>query len=189
MGLVNLDTKKALEDSASDVVRIVICGEVNSGKSTVLNGLLRQNVLPDFFGAAVRPYILVTQGETAKCGILRDGGEEEEVETFEGCDFSDSSMCMVVSDRDHLSGFEIVEVPYLNEKQIPDDMVDLISSADILIWTTIASQAWRLSEKTILDKLENRPKRSVLAVSRADKLRNDADRARMRERLARETPD
>ena len=189
MGLVKLDTGSALDESTGDVVRVVICGEVNSGKSTVLNGLLRQKVLPDFFGEAVRPYILVTQGETSRRGIVRGSGEEETVETFEGCDFSDSSMCMVVSEYDHLAGFEIVEVPFLNEKHVPDDMVQLISSADILVWTTIASQAWRLSEKTILDKLENRPKRSVLVVSRADKLRNDADRARMRARLARETPD
>ena len=189
MGLVNLDTKASFEEDDSGTVRVVICGEVNSGKSTVLNGLLRQKILPDFFGEAQRPYIFVSKGESSRCGILRDGGDEETVETFEGCDFSDSSMCVVVSEHDHLAGFEIVEVPYLNEKHIDDDVVELVASADILIWTTIASQAWRLSEKTILDKLENRPKHAVLAVSRADKLRSDADRERMRERLARETPD
>ena len=46
-----------------------------------------------------------------------------------------------------------------------------------------------MSEKSILDRCEKRPKAAVLVISRTDKLRSDGDREKLRSRVERETSD
>ncbi|MEM7523273.1 MAG: hypothetical protein AAF360_05865, partial [Pseudomonadota bacterium] len=62
-----------------------------------------------------------------------------------------------------------------------------VAEADIVIWCTIGSQAWRLSEKSAVDKIrELHDGPLVLAVSRADLFRNETDRLKVAARLERE---
>ena len=41
-------------DTSADRPRIAVCGEVSSGKSAVIQALLRESGLPDFFGVEER---------------------------------------------------------------------------------------------------------------------------------------
>jgi len=176
-------------EEAAKPIRVAICGEVNSGKSTLVNALLKGRVLPDLFGKKTRPYIHIRPGETARpMARLRDGTETE-LEALNAEDLADAEACELTQAVDYLDGLEIIEAPFLNERDITDEQIAFVESADILVWVTIASQAWRLSEKTILDRCEKRPKAAVLVISRADKLRSDTDREKLMGRMERETGD
>lgn len=162
-----------LTQKPQGVTRVVICGEVNAGKSAVLSALSRGITLPDFFGESWRPSIVLRHAD--KATAASDPSER-------------SDLCLIEADARHLTAFEIVELPFLKDGEIPDSARQAIAAADILIWVTIASQAWRLSEKSILDALsDERPKHSVLAISRSDKLRKVNDAERIRARVANET--
>lgn len=176
-------------DGAPSTIRVVVCGEVNSGKSTLINALLRGRVLPDLFGTKARPFIHVRPGDRAQTQACYADGSETSCDELTSEVLREAASCNITRDAAHLAGLEIIEMPYLNERDITDEQIAFVESADVLVWMTIASQAWRLSEKTILDRCEKRPKAAVLVVSRADKLRSDDDRAKLLGRLERETED
>ena len=176
-------------ETAAKPLRVVVCGEVNSGKSTVINAILKGRVLPDFFGEKTRPFIHVRHGAEPSVTARFAAGREEQLDAMSSDVLKEAEACELVTDAAHLEGFEIIEMPFLNERDIRDDQIAFVESADLLVWTTIASQAWRLSEKSILDRCEKRPEAAVLVVSRADKLRSDEDREKLRSRVERETVD
>ena len=83
---------------------------------------------------------------------------------------------------------ELIETPPLRDGHVTEEQIALIASCDILVWVTIGSQAWRLSEKSILDEIgDQRPSEAVLVVSRADKFRSEEDREKLVDRIERET--
>lgn len=174
---------------ATRPVRVAVCGEVSAGKSTVLNALLRQRLLPDNIGKSRRPVVHV--GHRAEPGVEIEDAEGGTT-TAEGPGteemFHEVARVQLWSDHEHLAGFEVIEVPLTKAEELTQEQIELIGSTDVLIWVTIASQAWRLTEKTIVEKLgKARPAHGILAVTRGDKLRTERDRTRLRERMERET--
>ena len=169
-------------------LRVVVCGEANSGKSAVINSILRSNLLPNSVGREKAPFLLVRRadavaapGPQALADRLSISGAAAAIPEC-GDDVS-----VFASEAPHLAGIDLIEVPALTDGELPETATKLIASADVMIWTTIASQAWRLSEKSILDELgENRPKHRYLAVTRSDKLRNETDRGKILRRIDRE---
>lgn len=182
-------TPDSQDDAAMKPIRVVICGEVNSGKSTVVNAILKGRVLPDLFGGKTRPFIHIRSGDADALTARYAGGKETALDAMTSDALQEAEACEFVSGADQLAGFEFIEMPFLNERTLSDDEIAFVEAADIIVWTTIASQAWRLSEKSILDRCERRPEAAVLVVSRADKLRSKADREKLLSRMERETGD
>ncbi|MCL4066643.1 hypothetical protein M3484_08670 [Pseudomonas sp. GX19020] len=183
-----LQEKRAATGTGSPL-RVVICGEVSAGKSTVMNALMRDQMLPDNIGQSARPVLVAGWREIP--GIEASGRDGREIraalpgtpELFHGADF-----IRLWLDQPHLSGIELIELPMTRAEELTGAQIDLVQSADVMIWVTIGSQAWRLTEKAIVEALgETRPDRSILIVSRGDKLRSDKDRGRLMERMERET--
>jgi hypothetical protein len=70
----------------------------------------------------------------------------------------------------------------------PDIWNAILPQADAVIWCTPATQAWRQSEAAIWDEIDpDVQERSVLLVTRIDKVLSDSDRARLMKRMRRET--
>jgi hypothetical protein len=70
----------------------------------------------------------------------------------------------------------------------PDIWNAILPQADAVIWCTPATQAWRQSEAAIWDEVDpDVQERSVLLVTRIDKVLSDTDRARLMKRMRRET--
>ena len=61
-------------DGNTRPLRIAVCGEVSSGKSTILNTLLRAPVLPDNIGRSSRPIIQVCHRAAPGAEVLRSDG-------------------------------------------------------------------------------------------------------------------
>lgn len=177
-----------LIDPQPGTTRIVICGEVASGKSTVLNCLLRERLLPDNLGAPVRPFVAARWAADRQVrSAFPDGsvvapayGDHEALRGAE--------RILLQSSARHLKPYEFLELPMSNADNLTDDHFELVRSADLMIWVTIASQAWRLTEQRILDELATvSPGRGLIALSRADKLRTHDDAIKLMERVANET--
>ncbi len=172
-------------------LKIVLCGEISSGKSSVIQALLRETFLPDFFGFEQRPLIRILLGAPENAvTLVRHDGATEATGSLAGFE-PDADIAEIRIARAEVQPFgtcEIVEVPALRDGYLRDSDIAEIAGSDVLIWTTIGSQAWRLSEKNILDELgDRRPAQAILVASRADKFRTAADRDRLHERLRRET--
>jgi len=92
--------------------------------------------------------------------------------------------CHVQMPLGPLEGVEIVEIPFHHDGGISAQNLALIADADLIIWVTIASQAWRLSEKALIEDLPyNVREKSILAISRADKLKAADDLDKIETRL------
>lgn len=170
-------------------IKVVIAGELSAGKTAMINAIARANIVPRFFGHDWRPAIIVTYSETPYYDVQFCNGRTERFTTLEEVERQEHvSLCTIGCNQPHLKNLMLIEIPFYHDGEISDDTIALMESADLTIWVTIASQAWRLSEKNILDALENRnAERAILAVSRADKLRTTSDWDRINERLKTET--
>ncbi|MBJ2152493.1 dynamin family protein [Paracoccus sp. IB05] len=183
-----LQEKRATAGTGSPL-RVVICGEVSAGKSTVMNALIRDQLLPDNIGQSARPVLVAGWREIPGIEASRRDGREMRAALPGTTElFHEAEFVRLWLDQPHLSGIELIELPMTKAEELTGDQIDLVQSADVMIWVTIGSQAWRLTEKAIVEALgETRPDRSILIVSRGDKLRSDKDRGRLMERMERET--
>lgn len=177
------------KDVVPQIVRVAICGEFRSGKSAVLNALFRNNALGDNVGSDVRPTVFAEFGDVASVEYFDASMDsvDKEIASDPESDVNISRV-QVVFDNDDLKQFEFVEIPLSCAEELTDEQFDLVKSSDIMVWVTIASQAWRLTEKNIVDALDIvLPKHSILAVSRIDKLRKQSDREKLTARIEKET--
>ncbi len=168
---------------------MVVAGEFRSGKSSVINAILRQPVLPMLSRQASRPAFLVRHAREGAGAVLLhhgSGGTEQAAVLDETTDFGGAGLCEVLVNAPHLEGVELVELPFPCDGQVGDEARALMAGADLLLWVSIASQAWRLSEKAILSQLPPMRERAVIVLSRADKLRCASDWDRIEERVQRE---
>ncbi len=177
-------------ESAGKPFRVAICGEVRSGKSTLVNLLLRANVLPASLGDD-GPRPVITVGHGPRCPMIAvypDGSRDKLAADPDTLAFAGAERIEVQHGTKTLAGFELIEIPLTRAEEISEDQRALLRGADVMIWVTIASQAWRLTEKTIVETLaEERPGHALIAITRADKLRSDGDRQRIADRVMKET--
>ncbi|MGJ8610504.1 MAG: hypothetical protein ACSHWY_05395, partial [Octadecabacter sp.] len=171
--------------------RVAICGEIRSGKSSQLNALLCETFLHDNLGNDDRPTVYVEYDDEKDIQYFTANGESITPEKLKSTTPPPKIENIQIShDREELSNFEFIEIPLTNAESLTDKQVRLLESCDIMIWVTIASQAWRLTEKTIIDEFGAAvPKHCILSVSRSDKLRTLADKDKLSDRLTRETSD
>ncbi|KMK66432.1 hypothetical protein [Puniceibacterium sp. IMCC21224] len=182
---------KAITGGDSPVISLVVGGEVNSGKSSVINLLVRKNIVPSFFGERKRPMIVVRHG-AQPCAIVHDmSGASRTFDAVEDCeDLADADLCEIFTDAPHMAGIELIEAPFSHDGELGDDTFTLMAAADLLIWVTIGSQAWRLTERTILARLPKAQREhSILVVSRGDKLKSAREIEKIQSRLESEAAD
>lgn len=168
------------------LLRLVVGGEIRSGKSTVINAMLRDNVIPQFRGDQNRPVMVVRHRETPGLLVHYQDGSLRPYRSFADCGSLDGArLCEIDVYAPHLAAFEIVELPFYHDGHVTEETFEAMSAADVFIWVTIASQAWRLSERAIVQRLPRALRaRSVIVASRADKLTQSSDWDRISERLS-----
>lgn len=171
-----------------DPLRLVVAGEFSSGKSTAINAVLRHRLLPSAFGGLKAPPIRVRHGaELAVSYPALDGSLRPADSILDAIETGVATEIHVTAPFPALRGVELIEVPARPDGVWDDEARGLVASADMLIWCTISSQAWRLSEKAFIEDLPRSLRsRSVLLLSRADKLRSNADCDKIMRRLERE---
>jgi len=180
-----VDEVEAPRVRTSDTWRIVVAGEFESGKSSTINAMLRLPILPCNPGLIARPKIKITHAPKPLITT-----EDSTGRVFEPASLNDVlendflSDCHVRIPLGELRGVEIVEVPFHHDGGISVQDRELMADADMIVWVTIASQAWRLSEKALIEDLPYHMRdKSILAISRADKLKAADDLDKIETRL------
>ncbi len=183
-----VDEVDARRDRLPGTRRIAVAGEFEAGKSSVINAMLGRIIVPCNPGLKSRPLIKVSHnpqplivGEDTTGNVV----EAQDVEDLR--QINDLAVCELHVPAPGLGRTEIVEVPHKPGKSIAPKDFAMLAAADLIIWVTIASQAWRLSEKATVEALPAGSRRkSVLAISRADLLHDAGDWEKIETRLQKE---
>ncbi len=168
--------------------RVVVAGEFESGKSSVINALLGKIAVPCNPGLPGRPVVKVNHSLHTMIFAEDKVGNGFQVETMEQLNETDNlAICDIRTSMPGMTRIEFVEVPHHPGKGILPADAKMMAEADLVIWVTISSQAWRLSEKSLIESMpELMRERCVLAVSRADHLRYVDDWEKIETRLQKE---
>lgn len=169
---------------------IALLGEFSAGKSTLANVLLGVSQSKVRVTATQAPPIWYVAG-TGRPVLVGTDGTETEVASGSLTDVSlqDTRVIRVPVEADILDTVTIIDMPGSSDPNMSPDIWDaLLPLADIAIWCTPATQAWRQSEAAIWDMVSDTLKeRSLLLLTRIDKVTSSTDRNRIINRIERET--
>ncbi len=191
MNLALQTTSGTVAKHAIERETIVVCGEFEVGKSSVVNAIMRRPFLPNDPGFFSRPLVRIRHASKTVLVAELVNGASYELDSFEDVvERDDVANIVIHTPMPGLEAVEIIEVPFNPTNGIDPKHSAIMREANLLVWVTIASQTWRLSEKSIIQTLpKDIAKRSVLAISRADKLRSAEDLDKIETRLQREAAD
>jgi dynamin family protein len=183
------DAPAPAADARQKPVRVVVIGEFNSGKTTLVNALLGAAVLPASFTTHTA-YMTVVR-YAAKPSVRAEIAQRRRVtvdwQELDGAPAHHIYRLHVGMPLDPLRTLRAIDTPGLG---LGDESVDARTlrccrTADLVIWCTPAMQAWKASELRAwlaLPKAVRR--RGILAVTFMDQLRSPSDAGRLLARLS-----
>lgn len=150
-------------------------GEFSAGKSTLLNLILGQTVLPTQVTATSMPVIWMTYGETPAAHSLSYDGQ---LGSFDLANLKDQGaqghlLIRLALRSETLKRSDVIDTPRISDRRLATDALDFIwPYLDFVVWCSAANQAWRQSEKAVWQKMpQETPDLSVLALTRADMMK------------------
>lgn len=185
--LAHADALARLQALVSTPPRVILVGESNVGKTSIANLLLDQPVLPDSVVTNTRRPVLLHQ--SANIGVV-GVGLHGRVDLISG-----------QADIEEVGGVERLEVGLPSARLVKFDLLDTpgitaaeelgpldLRTSDLLLWCTMATQAWKASERGLWLSLPARHHRhAILVVTHRDALRREEDLRKVAGRLAIET--
>jgi hypothetical protein len=169
-----------LEALISAAPRVILLGERNAGKTSLANLLLDQAVVPDSVVGNTRWPLIMRCAETISgTDVARDGTLDLTIGGAPG-GFA------VGLPNPRLASFDLVDTPGLSTSAQLDGLK--LRSTDLLVWCTLATQAWKESERRLWMSMPRRYHRdAILVATHRDHLRGNNDARKVRARLAAET--
>ena len=170
--------------------RVALMGEFSAGKSTLSNLLLGASALPVNVTATQLPPVWISKGSQAPYTVSTEGDEQEiNLEELEKVSVEGTSHIRVFHEADRLSQFDLIDMPGISDPNMAADVWQrMIHHADVVIWCSHATQAWRQSEAAVWSTMPNELyDRSVLLLTRMDKILSERDQGRVIKRVESET--
>lgn len=168
---------------------IALLGEFSAGKSTLLNVLLREARSPVRVTATQVPPVWYSFGDGPAIHVAKDGTETALLDNdLANAPLRDTRAIRVQVEADILQSCDLLDMPGSSDPNMTPDIWDaLLPLAHGAIWCTPATQAWRQSEAAIWeDVTPDLQARSLLLLTRVDKILNPEDRTRLLARVRRE---
>ncbi|OWY15214.1 hypothetical protein B6V72_01025 [Thioclava sp. F34-6] len=169
-------------------LRVLVAGEFSAGKTSLINGLLGEKVLPSHVTATALPPIWLVHG--------RDRGQiwiDKEEVARPLCDLAQLNLekacyCVIAHGAPILERIDIIDTPGSSDPNMPmESWQRMLRYADLVIWCTNATQAWRQSEKAVWDAMPQALlEQPMLVVTHGDRLPDERTRARLMRRVQRE---
>jgi GTPase Era involved in 16S rRNA processing len=174
--------------SRQEPVRIVVIGEFNSGKTTLVNALAGAPVLPSSFTThtAYPTVVKFARRPSLAAEIAQRKRVAFEWEQLDGAPSRHICRLHVGMPLDRLKAVRVIDTPGLDlcDEPLYASTLRACRRADTVIWCTPAMQAWRASEQqTWLAMPKSVRRRGILAVTFMDLLRSQSDAARLLARL------
>lgn len=169
---------------------IALMGEFSSGKSTLLNLLIGQDILPTQVTATRMPPVWLTYGNEAPYR-MDDQGRKHRVnlQKTDNIPIKSTRYIRLFVEADILKQCDLIDTPGISDPNIKTSYwLRTVRFANAVMWCTHAGQAWRESERGAWEALPPRLREtSILLVTRKDKVRSERDLEKIRRRLERET--
>jgi hypothetical protein len=170
--------------------RIALMGEFSAGKSTLSNLLIGAAPLPMKVTATQLPPVWISHGEGVPYREDLDGGTHPiDIARLQEIDPAETRAIRIFAQSDVLEMCDIIDMPGISDPNMDADVWErVIGKADAVIWCTHATQAWRQTEASVWESLDPRlHDRSILLITRWDKIHGESDRARVLRRVEQET--
>ena len=170
--------------------RIALMGEFSAGKSTLSNLLLGSRPLPEKVTATRLSPVWMAAGSQPPYRIDVDGTEELiSLAHLEEIGVEETRVIRLFFESDILDVCDLIDFPGISDPNMSSDVVErMLEEVDAVLWCTHATQAWRQSEAAMWAQMpEAVRKRSILLITRFDKLTTDRDRGRVLARVKHET--
>ncbi|MEM7470510.1 MAG: dynamin family protein [Pseudomonadota bacterium] len=170
--------------------RIALMGEFSAGKSTLSNLLLGARPLPEKVTATRLSPVWMSYGTDAPYRVDVSGAEEPvSLDTLEGIDVDATRVIRLFFEADILQVCDLIDFPGISDPNMSSEVWQrMMGEVDAVLWCTHATQAWRQSEAAVWDTVpEAVRERSVLLVTKFDKLTSERDKFRVLARLGKET--
>ncbi len=171
--------------AASRPVRIAILGEANSGKSSIANLLTGGVTLPALPFANTRLPTLLYYAQAPAVHAAGAGGKRLPLSIRDQSMGLEAIRLEVGLPSAILRGIEILDCPGSGNPLFPScPKTALQHGVDAAIWATVATQAWRETERLAWTGLPLRVRsRGVLAVTHCDLIQTETDFEKLRSRL------
>lgn len=187
--LVNPVSHARLKAAAERRPVLALMGEFSAGKSTLLNMLVGQSVLPTQVTATKLPPVWLRHGTEAPYWLDRQGRRHPvALEALGKVPLHEARFIRVYCEAEVLESCDLLDTPGISDPNLPMTLWhSVLGLAQGVLWCTHAGQPWRESERAAFEGLPERLRRhSLLLVTRADKITSDSDRQKVDARLARE---
>jgi energy-coupling factor transporter ATP-binding protein EcfA2 len=166
-------------------LRVAVIGEFNSGKSTLTNLLVRIESLPTaIISNTCIPTLLYHAPEPKVFAVYHDR-RREQLRASSRTSSQDIFRLEVGLPSARLRAIQILDLPGLADARFDGSVEDLgFHAADIALWCTLSTQAWKESERAAWEEVPVRLRsRGLLIATHCDLLRDAADRDKLLCRL------
>jgi len=166
-------------------LRLVILGESNSGKSTIANLILGDATLPALPVANTRLPTLLRHAPAPVVEVIRKNGRKFILTAKDELGFHDVLRLDVGLPSEQLRRVEVLDFPGSANPLFHADVAMIPrQGVDAVIWATVATQAWRETERRAWAKLPKRLRsRGILAVTQCDLIKSESDFSKVKARL------
>ena len=170
--------------------RIALMGEFSAGKSTLANLLIGAQHLPVQVTATQLPPVWISQGNTPPYRVDLEGKSiPVSLARLEDVPILETAFIRMFENSEILEKCDIIDMPGISDPNMPAAVWQrVLPQADGVIWCTHATQAWRQSESAIWSTMTPElQRRSLLLLTRIDKIVSERDRERIVARVGKET--
>ena len=185
-----LPPQEAAPEEGPRKPRLAFMGEFSAGKSTLTNMLIGADPLPVRVTATQLPPVWLSHGTEAPwCEDLEGNRLPVDLDRLEDLDPRKIRVIRLFQDAEILELCDLIDMPGISDPNMPVDLWQPIANqADMVVWCTHATQAWRQSEAAAWDAVDPAlHAHSLLLLTRIDKILTQKDKARVLRRVQYET--
>lgn len=165
---------------------VALLGEFSAGKSTLANLMLGASPLPVQVIATNLPPVLVTYGHGSAVRIdTSDVSHPVDLRNLSNVPLDTTKVIRIERTDAILERCSILDMPGISDPNMHINVWErVLPLADAFVWCTHATQAWRQSEAAFWRQVDSDiQKKSILLVTRFDKLAGTNDRHRVLRRV------
>ena len=166
-------------------LRVAVLGESNSGKTTITNFIAGEITLPVLPVANTRLPTLLRYAPVPRIEALCENGRKFTLTPNDELLVPNILRLEVGLPSEYLRRVEVLDFPGSANPLFHSDVAVIPrQGVDAVIWATVATQAWRETERRAWSKLPQRlRRRGILAVTQCDLVRDETDFSKLKARL------
>ena len=170
--------------------RVCLMGEFSAGKSTLSNLLIGAAALPVNITATQLPPVWLSYGAEPPYRVDLDDEEFDiDLNQLSEVSVADTKHIRIFREANFLQICDLIDMPGISDPNMAATVWQrVIHHADIVLWCSHATQAWRQSESAVWSTMPpDLYEKSLLLLTRMDKILSERDRQRVIRRVERET--